>query len=253
MNAFKNIGLILFSSILILAGCTEVKQESEQSQSKETTEQQNLIKAKVKKVVDGDTISVQMNGSEETIRMLLIDTPETKHPNKPVQPYGPEASKFAKDKLSGQQIKLEIGTTKRDKYDRILAYVYVNGEMYNKQVVQNGLARVAYVYPPNDKYVEELREAEQEAKENARGIWKDPDYVQEDGFHSEAIKEKTKQPDSSQSNISLPYEPDGPDRDCGDFKKQHVAQAFFEAAGGPTDDPHRLDGDQDGVVCETLP
>jgi len=105
MHAFKNIALILFSSILILAGCTEVTQESEQSQPKETTEQQkdhqNLINAKVKKVVDGDTISVQMNGSEETIRMLLIDTPETKHPNKPVQPYGPEASQFAKEKAGG--------------------------------------------------------------------------------------------------------------------------------------------------------
>ncbi|QHE51919.1 thermonuclease family protein [Pontibacillus sp. HMF3514] len=253
MHAFKNIALILFSSILILAGCTEVKQESKQSQSKKTTEQQSLIKAKVEKVVDGDTISVQMDGSEETVRMLLIDTPETKHPDKPVQPYGPEASQFAKEKLSGKQIKLEIGTTKRDKYDRILAYVYVNGEMYNKLVVQNGLARVAYVYPPNDKYVEELRKAEQDAKKSSRGIWSNPDYVQEDGFHDEAIKDKKKQPDSSQSNISLPYAPDGPDRDCGDFQKQIVAQAFFEAAGGPSDDPHRLDRDQDGVVCETLP
>lgn len=52
---------------------------------------------------------------------------------------------------------------------------------------------------------------------------------------------------------NLPYDPNGPDRDCGDFDTQSVAQRFFEAAGGPADDPHRLDGDDDGVACESLP
>lgn len=52
---------------------------------------------------------------------------------------------------------------------------------------------------------------------------------------------------------NLPYDPDGPDRDCGDFDSQPVAQRFFRAAGGPEQDPHRLDGDDDGIACESLP
>ena len=52
---------------------------------------------------------------------------------------------------------------------------------------------------------------------------------------------------------ALPYDPDGPDRDCGDFESRPVAQRFFEAAGGPAEDPHRLDGDDDGLACESLP
>jgi len=241
MNIWKRGSLLLFCILFILSGCASNQPEN------------GLIEATVDKVVDGDTISVHMNGTEETVRMLLIDTPETKHPDKPVQPFGEQASQFARKKLSNKKVELEIGTSKRDKYDRLLAYVYVNGEMYNKQVVRKGLARVAYVYPPNDKYVEQLREAEDKAKNDKLGIWKHKGYVTDEGFRPEAIK-KQEPPDKKGSiSTSLPYDPSGPDRDCVDFEKQKVAQAFFEAAGGPKNDPHRLDGDGDGIVCETLP
>ncbi len=59
--------------------------------------------------------------------------------------------------------------------------------------------------------------------------------------------------DEPDNLLSLPYDPFGPDRDCGDFTTQEEAQAFYEAAGGPASDPHRLDGEGDGVACESLP
>jgi len=241
MKILKRGSMLLFCTLFILSGCASDQTEN------------GRIEAEVDRVVDGDTVSVHMNGKEETVRMLLIDTPETKHPNKPVQPFGKEASQFAKSKLANQEVELEIGTSKRDKYDRLLAYVYVDGEMYNKNVVRKGLARVAYVYPPNDKYVETLRESEEQAKKDNLGIWKHEGYVTEEGFRPDSINKQEASNKENTSVTSLPYDPDGPDRDCGDFEKQNVAQAFFEAAGGPKNDPHRLDGDGDGVVCETLP
>ncbi|MCP6336165.1 thermonuclease family protein, partial [Klebsiella pneumoniae] len=78
---------------------------------------------------------------------------ETHHPEEPVEPWGPEAEAFAKEQLLGKKVQLEIGKDSRGKYDRLLAYVYVNGEMFNEMLLKEGLARVAYIYPPNLKYV----------------------------------------------------------------------------------------------------
>lgn len=199
------------------------------------------------RVVDGDTLIATINGEEEYIRLLLVDTPETKHPDKEVQPFGPEASELMKKTFSpSNPIKVEFGTEKRDKYDRLLAYVYTkDGLMFNKVLLEKGLARVAYVYPPNDKYVEEFHEIESEAKNKKIGIWSIDGYVTEKGFNAKAV------PVSPKDNEPT-HDKDGPDRDCGDFSSQEEAQAFFKAAGGPERDSHRLDGDGDGLVCEGL-
>lgn len=199
------------------------------------------------RTVDGDTLIANVDGKEEYVRLLLVDTPETKHPDKEVQPFGPEANELIDNTFTrSKPIELEFGTEKRDKYDRLLAYVYTeDGQMVNKLLLKKGLARVAYVYPSNDKYVDDFREIEQKAKEKEIGVWSVPMFVTEDGFNSNAAGNQP-------STLELPYDPSGPDRDCGDFYSQKVAQAFFEAAGGPDKDPHRLDGEGDGLVCEGL-
>lgn len=216
------------------------------------------IQAKVTEVVDGDTFKVTINGKEETVRMLLIDTPETKHPDKPVQPFGPEASKFTKDLLTGKTVELEKDISERDKYGRLLAYVYVNGQSVQEKLLEKGLARVA-VYPPDVKNVDKYREIQSKAQKAGVGIWSIENYAQEDGYHAEVVKKEeskpTKtvpkpQPEQATSKPKLRYDPFGPDRDCGDFSSQAEAQAFFEAAGGPSSDPHRLDRDKDGLACE---
>lgn len=197
------------------------------------------------RAVDGDTLVAKVDGKEEYIRLLLVDTPETKHPDKGVQPFGPEASDLMKKTFSpSDSIKIEYGTEKRDKYDRLLAYVYTkDGAMFNKVLLKKGVARVAYVYPPNDKYVEEFRKIESTAKSKEIGIWSIDGYVTEKGFNAKAVPAKVKRPSSNTT---------GPDRDCKDFSSQEEAQAFYEAAGGPAKDPHRLDGDGNGLVCESL-
>lgn len=95
-------------------------------------------------------------------------------------------------------------------------------------------------------------DAERSAKEKKIGVWQCPGYATDKGFDEDKwCKGGTgKRPDTGYSG---PYDPQGPDRDCSDFKTQKEAQAFYEAAGGPEKDPHRLDPDKDGVACESLP
>ncbi|WP_405100599.1 thermonuclease family protein [Oceanobacillus sp. FSL H7-0719] len=146
-------------------------------------------KATFIRAVDGDTLIAEIDGQEEYVRLLLIDTPETKHPTKDVQPFGFEASKFMETAFEkNETIYLEFGTEKRDKYDRILAYLYnENGDMINELLLEEGLARVAFVYPPNDKYVDDFYEIEEKARNKNSGIWSIPGYVTDYGFNSDAL------------------------------------------------------------------
>lgn len=141
-------------------------------------------KAIVHEIVDGDTIKVEFSGGNiETIRLLLVDTPETVKPNTPDQPFGKKASSYMKQTLiKDTVIEIEKGIDKRDKYDRLLAYVWLDGKNINKELLKKGLARVAYVYEPNTKYLDEFKKAEQQAKENKKGIWSIDGYVKESGF-----------------------------------------------------------------------
>ncbi|SFJ67131.1 micrococcal nuclease [Halobacillus dabanensis] len=227
---------------------SEAPSEVEASKGDNPTEQEK-VRAKVTNVVDGDTIDIQLKGKEERVRLLLVDTPETIHPSKPVQPFGPEASNYAKEVLLDEEVRVEYDGPKRDHYDRILAYIWVDGKNFNQQLLEKGLARYAYVYDPPYTHAEAMSEAESRAKQQDKGIWSIDGYVTDGGFSTE---EKEKRDSSYKGD--LPFNPDGPDRDCGDFTTQEGAQEFYEAAGGPGVDPHRLDGnDDDGLVCESLP
>lgn len=208
----------------------------------------NKVEAEVTRVVDGDTIEVNYNGKTEDVRLLLVDTPETKHPSLPVQPYGPEASAFAKETLSGKEVQLEFDGPKRDKYDRLLAYVWVDGVNFNKMLLEEGFARYAYVYDPPYTHSHEFIKAQTKAMNEKLNIWSIDGYVTEDGFNSEAEDDT-----NTDDGYTGPYDPHGEDKNCSDFSTQEEAQAFFEAAGGPESDPHRLDGDGNGVACESLP
>ncbi len=166
--------LPLFVFFFALTACT--------SPSTEQVTKENTLPAKVNRVVDGDTLKVTVENREETIRLLLVDTPETKHPTKPVQPFGPEASNFAKETLEGKEIGLELDVSERDKYGRLLAYVWIGDRMFNEMLLEEGLARVAYIYQPNVKYVDQFQEIQRNAQEEGVGIWSIEDYVQEEGF-----------------------------------------------------------------------
>ncbi|MFD2628499.1 thermonuclease family protein [Oceanobacillus kapialis] len=233
-------------------------EKDEKSESDPQNESKKLgDMVEVTRVVDGDTVNVLYNGKEETVRLLLVDTPETKHPSKPVQPFGPDASSFAKEILAGNQVQLEFDGPKRDKYDRLLAYLWIDGVTFNQMLLEQGLARLAYVYDPPYTHFEAYMKAQNRAKNSETGIWSKEGYVTDEGFYYQDDEEKAvhkAEPKAEEASNDLSYDPEGPDRDCGDFDSQQQAQTFYEAAGGPDSDPHRLDGnDRDGVVCESLP
>jgi micrococcal nuclease len=122
---------------------------------------------KVKRVVDGDTLLLT-NG--EKVRLIGVDTPETKHPKKPVQYFGKEAYLFAKRMVEGKEVRLEYDWQRRDKYNRLLAYVYLlDGTFLNAEIIKQGYG-FAYTRFPF-KYLEEFRRYEREARENGRGLW----------------------------------------------------------------------------------
>lgn len=123
--------------------------------------------------VDGDTAKFIYKKEKITARFLAIDTPETVHPTKEVEEYGKEASEYTCNKLkNAEKIELEYDddSDKTDKYDRHLVWVFVDGELLQKKLIEKGYANVAYLYG-NYKYTDKLEEAEQEAEENKLGIW----------------------------------------------------------------------------------
>lgn len=126
---------------------------------------------KVTRVVDGDTIIIDYNGTEERVRLIGIDTPESVHPNAEKNTeFGKIASNFTKEKLENKHVKIELDVQERDKYGRILAYVYIDDVMYNKTLLKEGYAKIA-TYPPNIKYVDNFTEIQKEAKNNKKGLW----------------------------------------------------------------------------------
>jgi micrococcal nuclease len=120
-----------------------------------------------------DTIKINMNGKTETLRLIGIDTPETVDPRKPVQCFGKEASNKAKELLSGKKVRIELDPTQgeRDKYDRLLAYVYRDdGLFYNKYMIEQGYAH-EYTYNTPYKYQAEFKAAQKSAQANQAGLW----------------------------------------------------------------------------------
>lgn len=168
------------------------KQSKEQQSQKEsdTISDYPIFDATIVSVSDGDTFTISFDGREEKVRLLLVDTPETVDPRKGVQPYGPEASEFTKSLLkSGTNVEVEKDVSERDKYGRFLAYVYVDGKMINELLLEKGLARVAYVYAPNTRYVDRFNDIQNQARQDKVGIWSIEDYVHSDGYNSDGTKE----------------------------------------------------------------
>jgi len=135
------------------------------------TSLRNLQKVKVSRVIDGDTIELE-NGQK--VRYIGIDTPETVDPRRDPQCFGQEASLQNKKLVEGKEIYLEKDISQTDKYGRLLRYIYLeeNDISINEQLVREGYA-VASNYPPDIKYQEKLRLAEQEARTNQKGLWQE--------------------------------------------------------------------------------
>lgn len=213
-------------------------QISEPVKSEPTKQQEQTYK--VTKVIDGDTIQIE---GAKTVRYIGIDTPETVDPRKSVQCYGKEASSKNKELVEGKQVRLEKDVSETDKYGRLLRYVYIGDTFVNDYLVRQGYAH-ASSYPPDIKYQEQFRQAQEEARSGNRGLWSACDGNSINSLPKPTTASTGSVPGSSYT---------GGDKDCSDFSTQSEAQVFFISQGGPGSDPHRLDRDRDGVACETLP
>ena len=126
---------------------------------------------KVARVVDGDTIKIEYNEKQFSVRLIGVDTPESVHSDsKKNIEEGEIASDYTKKRLENKEVKLEFDVQPRDKYNRLLAYVYIDGKMYNKELLEKGYARLA-TFPPNVKYVDEFTKIQKKAMDNNKGFW----------------------------------------------------------------------------------
>ncbi|MBQ7216715.1 MAG: thermonuclease family protein [Synergistaceae bacterium] len=150
----------------------------------DTTLQQDdsgFVMGTVTRVVDGDTAEITVDGAKRRVRFLGVDTPETVHPNKPVQFFGPEASAFTKESLTGKRVWLEYDKNPQDRYNRHLAYIWtakpnrittetIRRDMFNAKMLLGGYAKVMII-KPNNRYATQFKEFEAEARNSRRGLW----------------------------------------------------------------------------------
>ena len=166
-NLAKRFREVAVCSIL-LAGCASSHSDDASGASARKSGIATIVE-----VIDGDTIEIRFSGHTERVRLVGVDTPETRHPRKPVQCYGHEASAFTAAALPlGTKVRIERDVEARDVYDRLLAYIFrLSDDMFiNLQLVRQGYARVLTI-EPNTAYLSEFVAAASEAKRDNLGLW----------------------------------------------------------------------------------
>jgi len=237
--------------------------------------------ATVVRVIDGDTIVAQFaDGRSDTVRYIGVDTPETVDPRTGVECFGQAASAKNAELVAGRAIELEKDISERDKYDRLLRYVWVTGDdgnlrHANQELVQWGFA-VASSYPPDVRYQDQFGGLQRAAQAQQLGLWgacasahaalptaipptqtPRPVIVPPTATPRPAVPTPTPRP-LAPTATSQPVAPEGgfdPRRyigqgdsyNCADFASQAQAQSVLRA---DPRDPNRLDADKDGIACE---
>lgn len=128
------------------------------------------VEARVVRVVDGDTIVVDLDGAEERVRYIGVDTPESVQPGHPVECFGREASAFNRRLVEGRMVRLEFDRERRDAYGRLLAYVHAGSRLVNAELVRRGFARTLEI-EPNTSRASRLARLAARAGREGRGLW----------------------------------------------------------------------------------
>lgn len=261
-NYKRIIQIILVStSILVLSGCFAKNDISEVgtsipsaigNQSKTGDKYDNLIQVSLVAVVDGDTIKINYKGKVETVRYLLVDTPEEKKPGVCVQKFAMDAYNRNKQLINsdGGKLSLEFEKSgKRDKYGRLLAYVFVKGISVQNTLIKEGYARIAYIYDPPYKYLNKYQSDESTAKNKKLKIWSVPGFATESGFNgcvnqdlnntfkNDTIKASLKSSSSNETEIF---------RNCTDLRKKFPNGV----PKGHSSYQSKMDRDKDNFACE---
>jgi len=164
--------LVAFVLVLAVPACVDLALPTETLRPPDTpTYTFERIEAPVVKVIDGDTIKVRLEGQVYSVRYIGIDTPETVHPDRPIEWMGPEASEANRRLVEGQTVYLEKDVSEVDQYGRLLRYVYLaDGTFVNAELVRMGYAQVS-TFPPDVRYQDLFLEKQREAREAERGLW----------------------------------------------------------------------------------
>jgi micrococcal nuclease len=134
---------------------------------------QPTLEGPVVRVVDGDTIHVRLGDHVEKVRYIGVNTPEVHHPTRGEEPGGRVAAGVNRELVAGRRVRLELDTQARDRYGRLLAYVWVDQTMVNAELVRRGVAQVMTV-PPNVRHQTLFLELQRQARAAGRGLWGDP-------------------------------------------------------------------------------
>lgn len=165
----KTLFALFLISCIMLMGCSTIKRIGGHARSAEQGKNQAVYR--VVRVVDGDTIVINYGSKKEKLRLIGINTPETKHPTKGVEPYGREASAYVKNLLGNRDVKVKFDVQKRDRYGRLLGYVYLkDGTFVNARLVEEGYAQVMTI-PPNVKYADHFKLLQRKARFTKKGLW----------------------------------------------------------------------------------
>lgn len=129
------------------------------------------VDVRVLRITDGDTIHIEYEGRDERLRYIGVNTPETAHSPRGAEPLGDEATEFNRSLVEGQTVRLVLGRDPRDRYGRLLGYVYLrDGTFVNAALIDSGYARVMTVRP-NDRFEPHFRTLERNARNAGRGVW----------------------------------------------------------------------------------
>ena len=130
----------------------------------------SVAEALVVRVVDGDTIHVRLGDRLEKVRYIGVNTPEVHHPSKGEEPGGREAHAVNRRLVEGKRVRLELDVQSRDRYGRLLAYVWIGDTMINAELVRLGYAQVMTV-PPNVRHQALFLKLQRDARQSNRGLW----------------------------------------------------------------------------------
>lgn len=172
------IGLAMLVIICILINTNNDTKKQSDTQSVSNQEQDEIPASPtsplydVVSITDGDTIKVNYGGTVTPVRLIGVNTPETKDPRKPVECFGQEASDYLAKLLTGKKVAVETDPSQadRDKYNRLLRYVYLDGEDVGYQIIKNGYG-YEYTYNYPHKYQQEYIAAQKYAEDNNIGLW----------------------------------------------------------------------------------
>lgn len=166
-GALALLGLLVY---VLLAGGDEQGAPGGDETAPVATAVREPVRARVTRVVDGDTIEVALDGGTEDVRYIGVDTPETVKPGEPVQCFGPQASELNHELVDGEMVRLVFDRELRDVYGRLLAYVHVGGTFVNAELVREGYARTLEI-PPNTAEADRFATLESRAGRAGLGLW----------------------------------------------------------------------------------